>query len=648
MLEDGGYFARNWYPAAVAAVVLLAAVAAGTRRLVPDGTAARVALALLAALVAWSYLSLVWADSAGDAFESSNQLLLVLATAWCMAIQPAGPRGLLALIALWSVGVAAICAVRLIQATGAAGLSGLLDPETLRLNDPMAYPNATSALPAMAMLAAVLLASRRELPVLARALMLGAAVLLAEYAVLPQSRGIAVGLVFSLPVLVALASDRVRVVTRLAVVGGMVLIAVPSLLDVGNDAMAERPTAGAVDDAVRLVALTVVLAIALGLALSLLEDRVRVARPTSLSPRRVAVGGIAVALAAAGVAGAVLGPRTVDWAESTWSTAGPYPAGGSRLLSLAPEERPDYARVAWDLFLEKPAGGVASGNFGREYDARRTLPKRSRYTHNIFLRFLAENGVVGILLFLGVLGALLAGAMTGMRRLDGPGRAASAASMAVGAYLVGHGNLDWLEEFAALTGPAIGFTFASVALQRRGAAADPWWERLHRGNRGLAAVPRPVAVAGGLCSLTVALAVLVPPWLSVRYLERVKEGGKAEQVRADLRRAADLNPLSVEPLVNEGRLDLELGNKQDARAAFRRSIDREPTWYAYLQLALLDAQERKWVDAERELEQASMLSANDRVLNEARKRILGRTEVNAVEFDRTFVEGPGLDPGSVG
>jgi tetratricopeptide (TPR) repeat protein len=641
-VEDGGYFPRSWYPAAIATVVLLAAVAAGARRLLPEPRAVRIALALLAALVALSYLSLAWAGSRADAYEAANQLLLVLATAWCMAIQPLGARGLVALAGLWSVGVAALCAVELVSAIGATDPSGFVDPATQRPSAPTGYPNAAAALAAMAMLPAVALAAWRGLPAVVRGALLAVATFLAQYALLPQTRATAVGIAVAVPVLLSLSADRVRLAVRLVVVGALVAVAAPELLDVGDAAIARDPLGGPLDGAGRAMALTAAVAAVAGTLLALLDDRVRPRRPSPQARRRLVAAAALVTLLAAGGAAAAFGDRVVDWAESTWSAPGPD-SSRSRLLSLSPEERPDYARVAVDMFEDDPVAGAGAGNFGREYDARRSLPKQSRYAHNIALRFLSENGAVGLLLFLGVLGALGWGAVARRRTVAPEARLATAAAVGVGAYLLGHAALDWLEEFAALAAPAAGFAFAALALALPdGSQAElPWWERLRRRNRAFGGgLPRPVAIGTGVAAVAIALAVLVPPWLSARYLDRAREGGTPEQIREDLRRAGQLNPFTPAAALGEGRLAIELGRPEDARAAYLRALEREDAWFAHLHLALLDAQAGRWADAERRLEQASRLSAEDPVVAEARRRVLRRVRIDPAEFDRTVVEQP--------
>lgn len=647
-VEDGGYFPRAWYPAAIATVVLLAATAAGVQRIVPASQPVRVALGLLGAIVAWSYLSLAWADSRGDAFEAANELLLVLATAWCMAIQPAGARALVALGGAWSLGIAVICGVALADAVGAADPSAFFDQVTQRADEPTSYPNASAALAAMAMLPAFAIAAARGVPAPLRGLMLGVATFLAEYAMLPQTRGLAVGLAVGVPVLLLLSPDRIRLVLRLLVAGAFIAFAAPAVLDVGDAALARSGVPAALDDAFRLMVLTAFGAAVAGTLLALLDARVGPWQPSGETRRRMTAGAIAAAVAVGIIGAASLGPRAVDWAESTWSAKGPD-SDRSRLLSLSPEERPDYARAAWDAFTEHPVAGVGVGNFGREYDARRTLEKHSRYTHNLTLRALSEGGVVGLLLLVGMLGALAWAVAAGRRARHRDARLAIAVALPIGAYVLGHAQLDWLEEFAALAAPAVGFAFGALALRSGADVELPWWERLRRRKGGLgAAVPRPVALTGGVAAVAFALAILVPPWLSVRYLERARDGRDVRQVREDLRRSGDLNPLAIAPVMGEGRLAIALDRPDEARAAYRRALDREESWLAYLQLALLDAQAGKWADAERRLEQASTLSANDVAIREARKLVLGRKRVDPAEFDRTVVERPLSAGGDIG
>ena len=75
--HDGGYDEDTWYWGALLLLSALVAVGIGTgvRRL---GRATKIALVGFSLYVAWSYLSITWASSKGDALTGSNLALLYL------------------------------------------------------------------------------------------------------------------------------------------------------------------------------------------------------------------------------------------------------------------------------------------------------------------------------------------------------------------------------------------------------------------------------------------------------------------------------------------------------------------------------------------------------------------------------------------
>ncbi|MGH2867143.1 MAG: hypothetical protein ACRDNK_06180, partial [Solirubrobacteraceae bacterium] len=92
--HDGGYDSDTWYWGALATLGLLAAVLAGLergRRRLPR--AGRIALVLFALYVAWSYLSISWAQSPGDALQGSNRALLYMMLFTLLLILPWTPQG---------------------------------------------------------------------------------------------------------------------------------------------------------------------------------------------------------------------------------------------------------------------------------------------------------------------------------------------------------------------------------------------------------------------------------------------------------------------------------------------------------------------------------------------------------------------------
>jgi O-Antigen ligase len=640
---SGAYFARDWYPAALGSVLIFGVTVLARRTAVPRPRGARVALGIFAGLVAWAFLSIGWAGSPGDAWEAANKLVLPLAVAWTVALVPWTRETVALLLGAWSLGVAVFCATRLGTWLGAESLARWLDPSSQRINDPLGYPNASAALPAMALVPAIALSSIRALPAVVRALALPVAVFLAEFAVLPQSRGALVGAAAAIAVLVAVSGDRVRLVVRLLVIAALVAPAVGPLLDVGDAAIDDRPAEGLLDDAARTMAITVALAAVAGAVLAALDRLYHVPRRVE---RAFALAGIAVVVA--GGAGVLVleRDRVADVVDSAW-TPGQGPEGESRLLSVASHERPDYARVAADLFVEQPLRGVGAGNFGREYDARRRFEKHSRYAHNLGLRAISELGAVGALLLLALIGALGAGALATWRRLPRAERTLIAACLATGTYFLVHACFDWVEEFPALAAPAAGLGFAAVALAARSIpprrarvrvpapAPSPWSQRL-------------VLAGSGLLALAVVMS-LVPPYVAVRYTDRARERWTAAPAAAfaDLERAADADPLSIDALVLEGALAQQLDQPARARSAFVRVLERERHWYAFVQLALLDAQAGRFSDADRNLASAAALSAEDPLVSAVKRRVERRERVdpdavNSRARDSALFRQPGL------
>ncbi len=268
---DGAYYPQAWYLGAAFATLLLIVTAAASGRWLPRSVPARVALLAFAGLVAFNYLTMLWADSPGDALASANELLLYLAAAWTFSILPWTPRAMAILLGAFSLGVAGFCAVGLAQATSALSLTQFF--EELRYATPLDYPNATAALAVMGMWPALIFAARRELPGWARVAFLAVAVFLAEFAVLPQSRGGLLGLVVTAPLVLATCSDRLRLLARMAVVGGGIAVTLPRTVRVDDAVTAGRNVSPLLAHTANGMLETVAAAVAVGAILVLAENR---------------------------------------------------------------------------------------------------------------------------------------------------------------------------------------------------------------------------------------------------------------------------------------------------------------------------------------------------------------------------------------
>src|SRR4051794_12958184 len=158
-----------------------------------------IALGALAAYVAFSYLSILWADQPGAALQGSHRTLLYASLAATCALLPWTPALARAAVGVLAGAGAVAAIVTLTKLHGATGTGGLfLDA---RLSYPLDYHNATAALFTMVALPAIALASRREVHPLARGLLLGSATLCQCLALMTVSRG----WLFTLPIVLLIA-----------------------------------------------------------------------------------------------------------------------------------------------------------------------------------------------------------------------------------------------------------------------------------------------------------------------------------------------------------------------------------------------------------------------------------------------------------
>jgi len=635
---DGAYFPNAWYPSALAALGLLAVTVLGTGRLVPVSRPAQAALAAFAALVAWNFVSLAWSASPGAGWESSNKLLLYLALVWTVSLLPWTPSSARVALGLWVAGVVAVCAISLLSATTGSLADYFIEGRYL---DPIGYSNGVSALPVMAFFPALWLCSRRDSGIAERVCFLAAAVFLIEFALLPQSRAAVIGFVAGILVFVCVFPSRLRLVPPLLVVAAAVALSIGTIYDVytvGID-LAEATEAGrvpvgldlgaALDDAVRVMFFAAFGAAALGMLWAALEGTALSPGEGSIRRVRVGVGGaIATVLVVCLALAAINAGNIADDIGDRWQTfksSEDVPrTDGARLISSESDQRYDYWRVAVDQFRRTPVAGAGAGSYEAIYSAERRFDKPSKYTHDIWLRALAEGGLVAFALLLAYLAAIATGLVVAWRRLDELGRGLIAACAAISVYFFVHASFDWLEEFPALAAPALALPLVGI-VAGGGSRTLP---RVGRGARYAIA-----AILGTL--FVVAFASLVFPYLSQRHLDRGAEIGlgNVAAARVELDRAAELNPLSPEPRLRAGTILVAAHRPGAAAEEFRRALEVEDHWYARFELALLYAQAGRHRAALQEIAQARTLDRHDPFVAEALFRIRRGRPIDAAAFN---------------
>ncbi len=644
--DQAGYPLTHWAPGGIALLALLViAVIAVRRPLAGASGAVRLSLAMLAAYTAFSYLTILWAGAPGEALEGSDRTLLYLIVfALFVSWRQRGASAALVLGA-WTLSLAGLGLFVILHllAAGSGALPGLL-PEG-RLLYPTGYPNANAAEWLMAAWPALLLARERRLPWALRGLLAGSAVLLAEVALLSQSRGSLYATPVMVVLVLALLPGRTRTFATLIPVVAGVAAAAPAVLKVGNHTrhgVVVESNLHAACVATLLAALVVALVVA---AASAVESRRTLPQERARAVHRAtaAVGLAALLIVLAGGLAAAGNP--VHRVEKAWhSFKGGYGEGGSdRLVSGLGSSRYDFFRVALDEFDAHPVGGIGVDNFQQQYLRKGRSNETPRYPHSVELRTLAETGVVGALLALAGLGAALLAAWRAVRGPDPLGRAVAAAALAGFGYWVVHGSFDWFWEFAGLGAPA----FALLGLV---CSLDPGRNERPAGAREPSRVPwrvpggRRLRAVAGVCAAALVLGAAVAfagPWLSQLQIQSAARRWPTDSAGAfsRLRQAATLDPFSDQAYLVAGSIALRLGELPQADAQFAKALGRVPDdAYATLERGAIASTEGRQSEARTLLKRAAELNPRDPLAQEALELVIHGRRVSVQSLNRLILE----------
>jgi O-antigen ligase len=641
--DQAGYPMTHWAPAAITILALFAIASVVVRvPLAELSLALKIALACLAAYTALSFLSILWADVPGVAWEGANRTLLYLLVFALFACWRQRGVSAALLLSVWTLSIIGLALFALLHVGGlsAAGLRADL-PEG-RLTFPSGYANANAALWLMAFWPALLLARSARLPSALRGVLAGGAVLLALVALLSQSRGSLYAMPVMLVLVVALLPDRVRTFAVGVPVAAAVALAARSVLHVGDDLTAR----GAVDTSTLHSARSAVLAAAVvvGLLVALaaaLERRSRLGERTRARLHRAAASTIAIVLVLAVAGGLVAAGNPVTRLEHAWhSFKGGYSGDeshGSRLTSGLGSNRYDFYRVALDEFVAHPLIGIGADNFEQQYLAHGHSEETPHYPHSVELRTLTQTGLLGALIALvGFAAALIACARAvyarppraGAARADPLAATVAAAALAAFGYWIVHGSFDWFWEFAGLGAPA----FALLGLA---CALAPRREARVRSSR-----PRAALLAGTVVLALGAVYSLGAPWLGQLQLqEAAKIWPRApRKAYSRLHDAASLNPLSDEPYLLAGTIALRFGDLARADHEFAQALKRTPgDAYATLERGAIASSKGERAVALALLRRTVSLTPREPLAREALDVVRGGRRLDVAELNRAIL-----------
>jgi hypothetical protein len=527
------------------------------------GAPALAFLGLLAGFALWQAVTIAWSIQPAASWDYSNRAVVYLAFAAVgVVVGSAIPRTWVA------TGLGLLFTLVLLVALAAKVIPGLYGDygRLARLRWPLGYWNELALLAAATVPLGLWLAGRRDRPLRARV-----AGTLHVYVAF-----VAVVLTFSRSgILLAIAGavawiwiDRERLDSLVAL-----LIAAPVAAIVAGDALL---LPGIADDhqshSARVHDGLIFAALFVGGAAVVVEGarRLLAREGDPLFRRRLGIG---TGLAGVGVCVFALivlvvragGP--VDFVHARWDEFAHAQSIGTpgRLASTSSGNRWEWWQQAWHAFTHHPGGGTGAGSFAltSTVSAHNALQSTVE-PHNTPLQFLTETGIVGFLLYAGVIASVVVAVVRGARD-----RATQALALVVAiGWLHSVVDIDW--NFVATQGPL--FAVAGVLVAQPGPSARR----------------RLLPVAGvGLCALA-ALYSLFAPWYSDRRLQVAYNA--VASVPPDYvatvdaaRDAHNLNPLALEPIkllaITLETVHDDSGAKKYYLLATKREPENPDTWY---------------------------------------------------------------------
>lgn len=586
-LEGGGYDPLVHDRVGIAVWwIALAGVAVGVlpNRHLPR--LAWMALAVFAAFVLWTALSLLWTESSERTVADLARLAGYLGALALAVFVAGGPNGR-RLVAAVGAGVAVVAIVALLSRLHPAWFpeagqtARFLSSGRERLSYPLNYWNGLAALIAIGgpLLLQVATDARSILARAAAAAVLPALALAAFFTL---SRGGIAAALIALAVFLAFTSDRMPklLTTLLTGVGGALLIAFVTHRDALQHARDNALAHQQGDDTILLVAIVCLLVglAQAGISLAFSAER----RPSwTIVPRSHALTTVVVAgLVALVVALALDAPgRASDgWSEFK---GGEAPGrGAERLGSVAGESRYQFWGAAVRQNATDPLIGTGSGTFAYWWTRDGDVPEIAQDTHSLYLQTLGEVGIVGLALLAVFLALILGWGGRNVIRASPEARPYLAAALAGCTAFFLTAIFDWMWQIPVL---AIAMLLLAAVLVTAG----------NTGQDDAAALPIAWRAAIAVTAL-IAIVTIAIPLASTSLLRQSEAEARAGDLDAALqaaRSAQNVEPGAASPRLQQALL-LEAQGELDAAAeAAEQAREREPTnWRTWLVLFRIEAE----------------------------------------------------------
>lgn len=568
-IASGYYNFGLWGPLALGAMVLLVIVAWTARpQLTRPGV---VACAALAALLALSAASMLWAQSGENAWTAVNRLALYAVLFAIVVLSVRERRVARVVVTLLGLASLITCVWLTASFLFGGGQGAFL---TRRLNLPIGYINGTAGLLVMGLWPWMAYAEAAERRIV-RTGALVAASLIASTVVLTESRAVIPATIVSALVVLLSPGGRTRRAINLLIVVASVACTLPWTLAIYSDgglaARALPPGHGPLRSAAVAVILAALGAGVVRFALSRAAERIEPRRRGSLTRRLGA--GMLIATVLAVVAGVAVGN---GWISREYRTFTALRVNASATVRFADASgfRYDLWRVAVKEFRLHPLGGVGAGNYDADYYRFRRNPEYVVQPHSLELQMLAELGIGGLLALVLFCAAIFRAGFARAGTLASTDPLIRLAALGLFTAWLVDTSVDWLYDIPGLAGAAIVAAALLVVPARRAPEAGDAGGR-HR-NRGMQ-----VVLVAGFAVVALLAASIGRQYAATRYRAAGQHELKSSPQHAigTLREAAHLDPYSLSTLYALSAAYARLDDYQQARDALLLAAEREPTNY---------------------------------------------------------------------
>lgn len=567
----------------------------------------RAVFGLAVAFAAWTALSLLWTDSDERTATELARVSVYLGV-FTIALVVQGEERWRLLLRGVTAGVLIVCAVAVLSRMrpewfperAAGAYLGGIDIER-RLSYPLNYSSALGAFAAIG-LPLALGASAAARTIGGQALAAAALPVVALTLWMTSSSLSLPAAAIALAAFLVLAPHRLpKLATILvAAIGAAILFAAVEARGAFDRGLV---TAAAADQGLEMLWITLAVCFGVGLgqaALSRSIQSIERTRPLTV-PRRqagIASGVAAVAAIVALIAVGAPGEISDEWDQfkSRGSAVDPQSASrGEQLLDFSGSGRYEFWDAAVDANSSEPLLGIGPGAWDFWWLEHGSYTTYVRDAHSLYIETLAELGIVGFTLIVGLSAGIL-GVGTARALRGPPGRRLELAIAVAGcAGFIAAATVEWVWELAVL--PVVFLILAAIAI----AGGDDPAPRAEPGRLGW-------AWRIGLSTLAVAgLIAIIPPLWGEVALQRsydLADAGDRSGALDAARSAISAQPYAASPRRQEAVLlaaEREFGEALDAA---RGAADREP------------ADWRNWVTLYRIADQAGA----KRLALEARRR----------------------------